>query len=288
MSVPPGDQAAGVPFWKLSGSGNDFVFFDTRLGGVPGGLASPDGIRRLCARGSGVGADGVVFLEPAPAGHLRIRYVNADGSPAELCGNATLCSVRLGALLGAAPATGMTVETDAGPVPARIVDDEPEVTLGPVTTLRSDEPLVALDLGERRVGYAVVGVPHLVVLTDALEDVPLTRRGPVLRNTPGLPGGANVNWVARTPAGWAMRTYERGVEGETLACGTGSVAVGLMLDAWGLAALPTRIRTRSGRWVTVSTSGEGDTKRPTLRGEGRFVFRGVLEDDEMSVGKVEP
>lgn len=269
---------SALPFWKMSGSGNDFVFLDARQGALPDAVTGPDGVRRLCARGPGIGADGVVILDPAPPGHLRIRYFNADGSAADLCGNATLCTARLGALLGAVPSDGMVIETGAGTVPARLVDGEPELVLGPVTTLRPDEPSTPTVPGEHRIGYAVVGVPHLVVLVDDLEAVPLGARGPILRHTPALPGGANVNWVAQTPAGWAMRTFERGVEGETLACGTGSVAVGLLLAAWGIANLPVRIMTRSGRWVTVSTAREGDSVRPTLRGEGRLVFRGVLEE----------
>lgn len=262
-------------FWKLTGSGNDFVFLDARTTLDPA-WRTPDAVRLLAARGTGVGADGVVYLEPSSAASIRMRYFNADGSPAELCGNATLCTTRLAAHLRAADPAGMTIETDAGIVRARLVDGEPEIDLEPVTLLRPDEPLASREPGERQIGYAVVGVPHLVVRVEDVETVDVASRGRTLRHTPGLSGGANVNFVSPVDGGWSMRTFERGVEGETLACGTGSVAVGILLQVWGEASLPTRIRTRSGRWVTVSATRQGDSWLPRLRGEGRIVFEGQL------------
>ena len=267
--------AVGPRFWKLSGSGNDFVFLDARSG-LPEALRTPDAIRAISARGTGIGADGVVYLERTPDASIRMRYFNADGSPADLCGNATLCTTRLATHLAAADPAGMTIETDAGLIHARLADGEPEIDLEPVTLVRPDEPSVATASGETRIGYAMVGVPHLVVRVGDLEGVDVVGRGRPLRFSPTLPGGANVNFVAPVAGGWGMRTYERGVEGETLACGTGSVAVGLLLSAWGEAELPVRIRTRSGRWVTVSARSEGDSWLPRLRGEGRIVFEGHL------------
>lgn len=261
----------------MTGSGNDFVFLDAR-GTLDAAWRTPEAIRALSARGTGVGADGVVYLEPSTAGSVRMRYFNADGSPADLCGNATLCTTRLAAHLLAADPAGMTIETDAGLVHARIVDGEPEIALEPVRLVRLDEPLAMPQATERRIGYAVVGVPHLVVRVDDLDAVDVRQRGRELRHTKGLAGGANVNFVAPVADGWGFRTFERGVEGETLACGSGSVAVGLLLVAWGEAQLPVRLRTRSGRWVTVSGDRHGDSWAPTLRGEGRIVFEGQLVD----------
>ena len=105
--------ASGRTFYKMSGSGNDFVFFDARRES-PNGLDRPDSVQRLCARGTGVGADGVVFLEPSRAAAFKIRYLNADGSLAALCGNATLCSARLAVELGGADGEGFEIETDDG------------------------------------------------------------------------------------------------------------------------------------------------------------------------------
>lgn len=267
-------SVGGTRFWKLTGSGNDFVFFDARAGAS--GFDSADAIRALSARGTGVGADGVVFLEASPHASVRIRYFNSDGSPAELCGNATLCTARLAATLGAADPAGMTIDTPAGVISARVLGEDPEIDFAPVTVLRPTEPSVTPEARERRIGYANTGVPHLVVLVDDLEAIDLMGRGRTLRHTPALPGGANVNFVAHTPDGWAMRTFERGVEGETLACGTGAVATGLLLSAWGEASLPVTITTRSSRRVTISATADHDSWYPTLRGEGRIVFEGVL------------
>ena len=263
-------------FWKMTGSGNDFVVFD-RLAGHDPALVDAGFVERVCARGTGVGADGLVVLEPSASAAVRLRYLNADGSPA-FCGNATLCGSRLAVELGLAPASGFSIETEGGVVTARIGPSGPEIELPVVRTVRADAGLVR-EAGEDRVGYAVAGVPHLVVLCSSADAVDLGRRGPVLRREPTLPGGANVNFVSRLNDGrWAMRTYERGVEGETLACGSGAVSCAILLAAWGLAEQETTIRTRSGMPLRVSLRRAADGWLPTLGGEGRIVFRGTLAE----------
>src|SRR3990170_6508595 len=112
-------RSAGRPFYKLSGSGNDFIFFDCR-DDPPGELETASRITELCARGTGVGADGVVFILPSRDHAYRMRYYNADGSLGELCGNASLCSVRLAVELGYAPAAGFEIDSDAGTLTARM------------------------------------------------------------------------------------------------------------------------------------------------------------------------
>src|SRR6185369_8661920 len=111
----------GRPFYKMSGSGNDFVFVDARTE-PRGWLGEVEVIRRVCARGTGVGADGIVFLEPSAAADIKLTYINADGSPADFCGNATLCTTRLSVELGAVDPSGFRIETDSGIVAARIRD----------------------------------------------------------------------------------------------------------------------------------------------------------------------
>ncbi len=270
-----GTVAVGQPFYKLTGSGNDFVFFDERTEPA-GGRWTASAVRALCARGTGVGADGVVWLEPGEgAADLRIRYVNADGSPAALCGNATLCTVRLSALLGG-PAE-IAIGTDAGIVAGRLREDDPEIDLDRVTGLVPDiavsRPPVA-----HRIGYAVVGVPHLVVLVDDVAAVDVMRVGGALRRDPAVgPAGANVNFVGPADGGGLrMRTFERGVEGETLACGTGAVATAALLVQWGLALSPVPLLTPSGSVLTVRLAQRGGTLAPSLSGEGRLVYRGFL------------
>ena len=262
-------------FWKMSGSGNDFVFFDARA--VPSGtLAEASSIQRLCARRTGIGADGVVFLERWPEGDYAMRYYNADGSRASLCGNAALCSGRLAVELGAAEASGFTFATDAGVLTGRIRDGLPEIDLGPVLDI---EPDVGLELGpgEARIGFAVAGVPHAVIECADVETVDLAERGRLVRWDAHFPEGANVDFVSRAAGGWRMRTYERGVEGETLACGTGAVACATVLAAWaGSSGGETRILTSSGLALDVRLTREGGGWRPSLRGNAEIVFRGVL------------
>ena len=268
-------------FYKLSGSGNDFIFFDARTEAA-GVLAEAATVQRLCARGTGVGADGIVFLLPHDAGLFAIRYLNADGSLASLCGNATLCSARLAVELGLArPGESFAFGTDDGMVRARVVDGEPEVELRAVEELAevftpAGEPYTTGPLG-----FARVGVPHLVAAVEAVEGVDVEGIGRMLRRDPGLRDGANVNFVSplATGAGWRMRTYERGVEGETLACGTGAVATAAVLRAWGLTGPETRIQTSSGRFLTVALPGNEGDSAPRLRGDGRIVYRGELAVD---------
>ena len=274
---------SGTVFYKMSGSGNDFVFLDGRWTGLDEWPA--ERIRRVCARGTGVGADGLVILSPAgsPGGAVRFHYYNSDGSRSAMCGNAALCATRLAALLELAPAETITLETDAGPVRSRCVPDSAvwaELALPDVGEVRAlgIDPLA----GERRFGLALVGVPHLVVLVDDLEGVDLAVRGRALRSHESLgAGGANVNFVSGTNGGWAMRTYERGVEAETLACGTGAVACATLLSEWRVAELPLTLMTRSGSRLSVSGRRRpgGGLSDPLLSGEGRLVFRGALGPD---------
>jgi diaminopimelate epimerase len=265
----------GRQFWKMSGSGNDFVFFDA-MREAGGDLATPPVIGRLCERRTGIGADGVVFLEPHPRLSFMMRYFNRDGSLAEMCGNAALCSTRLARDLRIVEEGDFAFETVSGPVTGRWADGAPEIDMVQVTELASAFDTIRVD-GEERIGYARVGVPHLVVLVDDVEGVDVEHRGRELRRLEVLRDGANANFVSPGRlGGWAIRTYERGVEEETLACGTGAVASAALLDAWGLARGTVPLTTRSGSVLTAGVS-RGDVSRPpVLRGEGRIVFTGNL------------
>lgn len=267
----------GLPFRKLVGSGNDFVFLDGRDPALRA-LESPDVVRRICARRTGVGADGVVWLLPEGEAGLafRMRYYNADGSLADMCGNAALCSVALATELGMASASDpFRFRTDAGILTGRRRGDgQPEVAMPPLRGLSADAS-TRIEAQERRHGLATTGVPHLVVLVDDAASVDVAERGRRLRSDATLgPAGANVNFVSAVGDGqFRMRTFERGVEGETLACGTGSVATAALIRAWGLAGDRVSIRTSSGliHEVTLPASSEAS---PTLSGEGRVVFEG--------------
>ena len=278
MTAPGGVMRAERTFLKMSGSGNDFLVFDARTGLAPG-LDSAETIVRLCARGSGVGADGVVFIEPAPDALFRMRYHNADGSRAELCGNAALCSTRLAVELGMAKeGHEFHFQTDSGLMRAQMKDGVPEIFLAPISEVQPSARKIDPLEGESRIGYAVAGVPHLVISCASAERADVTGRGSILRRHSSLPKGANVNFVSPAGSAWRYRTYERGVEAETLACGTGAVATAILLAEWGEAADTVELRTSSGETLTVRLKREGPEWHPSLSGQATIVYEGMLRE----------
>jgi diaminopimelate epimerase len=263
----------------MTGSGNDFVMLDARVSAPDEWL--PEDMQAVCARGTGIGADGVVFVGPGShPGAARMTYYNADGSHAAMCGNAALCSTTLAAYLGLGAGAGeaMDLETDAGTYRSRITEPgRAELHLSAVDAPKA-VPGLTVGAGERQAVLSRVGVPHLIVLVDDVDAVALQERGRALRFDGAIaPDGANVNFISNGPQGWRMRTYERGIEGETLACGTGAVGAGCALQEWGLGRLPVDIWTRSGAILAVrATKTNGRYDEVWLAGEGRMVFRGVI------------
>jgi diaminopimelate epimerase len=279
------ERLARRRFYKMTGSGNDFVVFDLRADtGDPSPFESAAVVQRLCARGTGVGADGVVLLTESVSADFRMIYYNSDGSRAAMCGNATLCVTGLVARLGGGhgPEREMSFDSDDGLVRSRVRDGVPMVDLRPVRLVEPDAG-IACAPGEMRIGFAAAGVPHLAVLVPDVSAVDVLGRGRELRRHPkvvgGGRGGANVNFLSRSDdaAGWRIRTYERGVEGETLACGTGAVASAVLLAQWGKAISPVRLHPPSGCPLTVWLArSESDDWLPSLQGEGRLVYVGEL------------
>ena len=275
----------GTIVYKMTGSGNDFVLLDGRSTSAADWPA--ERVARLCDRRKGIGADGLVLLTPEPQGAVRMVYWNSDGSRAAMCGNAALCSTRLAVFLEFAAPGELCLLTDAGAVQARCEPsgDQAEIRL-PDFRMASVDGTGVCGLepgpGERWLAFATVGVPHLVITVDDIEAVDVVGRGRPLRHDRRLgPGGANVNFVAapRAPGDpWLIRTYERGVEGETLACGTGTVAAGAALASRGEAELPVRFRSRGGEELLVRASLEAGTATDVwLGGQGKLVFRAVWE-----------
>lgn len=275
-----------VVFHKLTGSGNDFVMLDGRTTHLA--LWPRERIAAICDRRQGIGGDGLVILDPAGENAVRMTYFNSDGSPAPMCGNAALCSTRLAAALELADPAGMTLVTGAGSFPTRCVGegDLAELNL-PDTDLPVELPVDRAP-GELAIHLGTVGVPHLVALVEDLAAVDLPIRGRELRFHEAIgPGGANANFYApissSTGTGggpgdptWAVRTYERGIEGETLSCGTGTVTAALALAVSGRAELPLRFRSTSGKVLSVSARIVGSRATDIwLAGEGRIVARGI-------------
>jgi diaminopimelate epimerase len=268
----------GTLVYKMSGSGNDFVVLDGRFTD-PGRWPAAQ-IRAICDRRSGVGADGFVILTPATADAVRMAYWNADGSHGALCGNAALCCGRLAVALEFVTAGEFCLLTDAGVlrVRAAATGDVAEINLPDVDLPREHGGIAAV-AGERWLSMGSVGVPHLVIRVDDIEAVDVAGRGRLLRShgTVG-PEGANVNFVAPAKGSWLIRTYERGVESETLACGTGTVAAALALASRGEAQLPLNFRSRGGPGLSVRAELGGHRATGVwLGGQGRLVFRGVWE-----------
>ncbi|HWV23487.1 MAG TPA: diaminopimelate epimerase [Thermomicrobiales bacterium] len=280
--------AIPVPFAKMNGSGNDFVVIDNRTGVILPEAVS-DFARMTCRRGLGEGADGVVLIDTAPANDVvdfSWRYINADGSEGDMCGNGAMCGARFAVDAGIAPAN-CRFSTPAGVIAAEVLDGGPAVRLAMVdaTILRRG---MALDDGADVTTFDLirVGVPHVVAVAPDVDDFSdFDARGRSIRYHENLaPEGANVNLIHRiAPDTIRMRTWERGVEAETLACGTGAVASAIVAASHGLIDQPVRVITSSGRPLIVTWTQNGDLSQDVhLTGEARFVARGVLDPEGFS------
>ena len=266
-----------VRFAKMSGAGNDFILLDARNGHAT--VPEPDRIRRWCTRRYAVGADGLILLVSAEDGRLGMRYFNADGSEAAMCGNGGRCLARFAVLLGAAP-EGEVLHLDAGgrSYRARVEGGRVRMSWPEPTGLRRD---VALDLpgGARRTDVIDTGVPHAVFFTDDVEGEDVVGLGRAVRHHPAFaPEGVNVNFLQiDDPRHARIRTYERGVEDETLACGTGTVAAAILARRRGAVATSLAVTTRSGEVLEVvcEDSAEG-TVRIEQRGSARLVYWGEM------------
>jgi diaminopimelate epimerase len=276
-------MASGIAFTKMSGAGNDFLVLDR-----PAWLTIEGDrrawVRAVCRRGLSVGADGVLVVSPGEAGRVEVEFFNPDGSGA-FCGNGSRCAARYAKLRGIAAAPSMILATAAGEVPAVVSGAEVRLILPPPSDLGE----VVLDgpLGTFRGRFVTAGVPHVVIPVSGLASYPVERAGPALRRHERLgPAGANVNFVENDESGRVhVRTFERGVENETLACGSGAVAVAM---AARLAGAPETVVVvpRSGSPLTVSIA--GDPRRPVdarLTGDARLVFEGILDSEATSNGR---
>src|ERR1043166_537347 len=275
-----------LPFAKMAGAGNDFVIIDHRVSRI----ADPiDFTRRICTRRLSVGADGLILIETSPRATFRMRYFNSDGSLGEFCANGTRCAARFAFMNVIAPRR-MTIETDAGIVGAEI-GDRGEVTLS-LPSPQAFRPEMPLTMGPRTIhgSFITVGVPHYVTfLRDELWSHDIEPLGRSIRRHPDLqPAGANANFViVRDPHSIEVRAYERGVEGETLACGSGVVASVATSALFGRVKSPVSVLTRSGITLEVSFELEkGAVENVHLKGDARLVYRSTLtRSEERRVGK---
>ncbi|RJX33939.1 MAG: diaminopimelate epimerase [Desulfarculus sp.] len=277
---------AGIEIVKMTGTGNDFVLVDNRQAQVPPELM-PLLAKAVCQRRRSVGADGLVLLEPSgrvdpERGRVDFRwhFFNADGSAAEMCGNAGRCAARFAHDRGLA-GEKMVFDTIAGPIRAWLGSGD-EVKLEMIRPFGAYRGL-ELMVGGRTLRLAGVnsGVPHTILAVEDLEAAPVRELGRELRFHPHFaPAGTNVNFTAAGRGELLVRTYERGVEDETLACGTGAVASALMMGpALGLSS-PVSVLVRSGERLKVYFEGQGDSLGPVfLEGAAAYVFQGALHQE---------
>jgi diaminopimelate epimerase len=294
FSVDPLDFAAmPIPdrFVKMAGGGNDFLLFE-----ADGRKLSDEDCRRiarLCRRGLSIGADGALFLSGGEDGRIHLDYYNADGGLASFCANGTRCAARYAVMRRLTADPELVLETGWGNVGARVEGES--VTLALREVLAPDEPIL-LDPGSPDrdptaglppTGTPIhVGVPHLVIFVrEDLAALPIERLGPPLRHHPLLPDGANVNFVrVAGPRRLEVRTWERGVEAETLSCGSGVVASALVAALRGHVELPVVCATKSGVDLTVDGLLERDVFTAiTLTGDAREVFRGQMTEEAWRV-----
>ena len=269
-----------LEFYKMSGHGNDFVIVDN-WEGLVGAADMPSLAKAVCRRRLGVGADGMIFLEEGPSEvDFGWRFFNADGSEAEMCGNGGRCAAKFAYLTGIAPAE-MSFMTKAGVIKAEVKPDTVKIQMTEPGTPNMNCPL---ELDGQTIDFCTIntGVPHAVAWVDDLEKTSVVEMGRAVRFHPKFsPAGTNANFVKiLSPERLAIRTYERGVEDETLACGTGCVAAVLLSALKGLVESPTRVVTRSGEVLLVHfTKTDQGFADVYLEGPVRVIYTGRLGPD---------
>ena len=277
-----------MQFWKMNGAGNDFIILNNIQEGLPA-EAFPVLARTLCTPHRSLGADGFMVVEPAQGeGDFRMRFYNSDGSVGEMCGNGARCICRYGYETGLAGPT-QRVETTAGLVIGeRISQRAYRVRLNDPTTLSLHEELEAegavwpcayVELGNPGLPHAVVPYPGLA----GADPQALFRLGRALRNHPRFPKGANVNFYEVTgPDQVLEKTYERGVEDFTLACGTGTGSVVTVLTLLGQVSGQGVQVTMAGGVLTVDVERQGDQVTGLyLTGPTNLVAKGKIFDEDL-------
>ena len=254
-----------IPFVKMHGAGNDFVLVDDRAARLA--IDEPAFVRSLALRPDGIGAEGVLFVRPSEKADFAMRFFNPDGGEADFCGNGARCIASFAYQIGAAKNRAMHLETRAGVLAAEILDGN---------LVRVEMPKIKVV----RENVIVVGVPHVVIPVKDLASCDVAREGRAIRFSEAFrPAGTNVDFVAWTTArSLSLRTYERGVEGESFACGSGAVASAVAGVLGGALTFPVSVTTSRGFVLTVDgVRTEGGVEKVTLLGPVKTVFHGEME-----------
>ena len=268
-------------FAKMAGGGNDFIVIDNR-DGTFGPYETPSIISSLCQRGLSIGADGLIFIENSSNSDIRMRYFNADGKPAPFCGNGARCTAKYAHLNGIAIGKSLSIECDDARYQSQIVDTGVRLELPPPTEFLLQQRLL-LDHKEIIYHSIHVGVPHVVVTDEFLSEHDFVQDGRTLRNHSRFaPLGVNVNLLRVQEHSLFVRTYERGVERETLACGSGCVATALVAAALHKARSPVVCQTQGTAELVVEFKQEGDTfSDVSLTGDAQLIYRGRLDSESL-------
>jgi len=268
-----------ISFSKMSGSGNDFIIIDNRRH-IMDGIDLSKFITAVCRRKISVGADGLILIEPSDKADFRWRFFNSDGSRAEMCGNGARCAARFAYVNGIA-GENLTFETDAGIVSGQINADRIKVKMPDPKDLRLDYSIELAD-GPLTVSSINTGVPHVVIMHDDVEKVDVFGVGrEIRRHEVYAPAGTNVNFICQQgPGKLAIRTYERGVEDETLACGTGSIASALISAVKLGWTSPINLVTRSQESLTIHfAQNSGIFDDVYLEGDTRIIYTAQLGEE---------
>jgi diaminopimelate epimerase len=268
-----------IPFYKMSGAGNDFIIIDNRDGKVKDANLT-DFIGAVCRRKMSVGADGLILIETSETCDFRWRFFNSDGSKAEMCGNGARCAARFAYVTGIAD-TVLSFDTNAGVINAQINDDRVKVRMPEPSDLKLAYQL-ALSDRSLEISSVNTGVPHVVVMVEQVNDIDVIALGREIRfHQSFAPAGTNANFVQRQEGNSIeIRTYERGVEDETLACGTGAIASAIVSAGRFNLDSPVDVRTRSGgRLAIYFDTQEGQFTNIFMEGDARIIYAGELQPE---------
>ncbi|MEE8551826.1 MAG: diaminopimelate epimerase [Desulfobacterales bacterium] len=268
-----------IAFYKMSGSGNDFIIIDNRKRIVDeAGLMNF--VASVCRRKMSVGADGLILIENADAVDFKWRFFNSDGSVAEMCGNGARCAARFAHIKGIA-GTEMSFETEAGIIHAKVAKNQVKIKMPDPADLKTDYAL-ELENSTLSVSSVNTGVPHVVVEADNIDDIEVVKLGREIRFHDVFdPAGTNVNFVClQNDDIVAIRTYERGVEDETLACGTGAIACAIVISYKKKIKSPVKVMTRSGGYLYIYYKvKQGRFYDIFLEGDARIIYKAQLWED---------
>ena len=268
-----------IPFYKMSGAGNDFIIIDNRNQIVSDKDLSGF-ISGVCRRKMSAGADGLILIEASDRYDFRWRFFNSDGSKAEMCGNGARCAARFAHVTGIA-GTALSFETEAGVVSARVEGASVKVKMPDPSDLRLAYPLKLSDRS-LQINSINTGVPHVVVIVEQVADIDVVSLGREIRlHGAFAPAGTNANFVQRREGNSIeIRTYERGVEDETLACGTGAIASAVISAQHFAMNSPVEVKTRSGVYLIIHFDVEGGRFRNIyMEGDARIIYTGELQPD---------